>query len=88
MTAKWNKTYKEKHPDRVRASHRKYDSTKKDKSKANVRAKTNWHNEKTNKCGLCKKIGKTQFHHISYLPNIFIELCIPCHKKQHEEDLR
>lgn len=56
---------------------------KKDKTKAIVRAKTNHSNERTFICGDCKNKGKTEFHHESYEPNIFVELCKKCHNKRH-----
>ena len=43
-------------------------------------------NEKTNICYDCKKQIKTQFHHLSYKPNVFIELCKECHIKRHKEN--
>ena len=55
----------------------------KGKTKALVRAKTNYYNEKTGICFDCKEKKKTGFHHLSYEPNIFIELCRKCHNKRH-----
>jgi len=88
MTAKWNATYKKKHPDRVRESHKKYDSTKRDRIKARVRARTNHIYKKRGFCFECFFKGKTEVHHLSYEPNIFTELCRCCHMKKHEEDLK
>ena len=55
----------------------------KDNTKGKVRANTNHQNEKIGICFDCKKKGKTEFHHLSYEPNIFIELCRKCHNKRH-----
>ncbi len=55
----------------------------KDKTKSLVRAKTNYSNEKTGECLDCKLKRKTEFHHLSYEPNIFIEVCRKCHNKRH-----
>ena len=55
----------------------------KDKTKALVRARTRNSNEKTGICFDCKKHTKTGFHHLSYEPNVFIELCRKCHNKRH-----
>ena len=86
------RSYREKYYrnnlEKVRAQQKKYDTTKKDKFKARVRQKTNYHNEKTNVCHDCHEGIKTEFHHISYSPNIFIEVCRDCHIRRHEEDLK
>ncbi len=55
----------------------------KDKTKALARAKTSYSNEKTGECLDCGLRGKTEFHHLSYEPNIFIELCKICHNVRH-----
>jgi hypothetical protein len=36
-----------------------------------------------NKCYMCKKICKTEKHHISYCPEKIILVCCSCHKKIH-----
>ena len=50
-----------------------------------IRMNTLNHNEKTGVCSNCKERKSTEFHHIYYEPNIFIELCSKCHKEQHNE---
>ena len=87
---KSRRDYKKNNPYRIKEQSKKYDTTKKDKIKARIRAKTNYHNEKTNVCHDCHEGAKTEFHHISYSPNIFIELCRNCHRRRHyeEEDLK
>lgn len=55
----------------------------KDKTKGKVRANTNHQNEKTGQCFDCLMGKDTEFHHLSYEPNIFIELCKICHDKRH-----
>ena len=86
----YREKYKQENPDKHKEQSKKYDTTKKDKVKARIRAKTHYYNEKTNVCHDCHEGGKTEFHHISYSPNIFIELCKNCHIRRHyhEEDLK
>lgn len=55
----------------------------KNKNKALVRANTLHNNKKINICSDCNKKGKTDFHHLSYQPNLFIEICKSCHVKRH-----
>ncbi len=55
----------------------------KDKTKQLVRANTNHNNEKLGICSKCKEKGKTEFHHFSYEPNLFIEVCKKCHNQLH-----
>ncbi len=55
----------------------------KDKTKQLARVKTSQGNEKTGFCHDCNEIEETEFHHLSYEPNIFIELCKECHNKRH-----
>ena len=38
-------------------------------------------------CDKCGKEGKTQFHHISYVPDVHIELCLLCHNREHKRCL-
>lgn len=35
-------------------------------------------------CQLCKENEATQKHHISYFPNLVIDICIECHKLIHK----
>ena len=78
--------YKKNNPEKSKAQQKKYDTTKKDRMKERVRQKTNYHNEKNNVCHDCHESEKTEFHHISYSPNIFIEVCKRCHNKRHGRD--
>jgi len=94
--AEYQKKYQKEHPEyqakKVREyAHRNKDKIRdkaskiyhKDNIKGKVRANTNHKNEKTGICFDCKNILKTEFHHLSYKPNIFIELCRKCHNKRH-----
>jgi len=87
---KYRSKYKKENSEKYKEQQKKYDSTKKDKVKERIRAKTNYHNEKTGICLDCEKEVATEFHHISYEPNIFIEVCRKCHLLRHlkEEDLK
>lgn len=55
----------------------------KNKDKFIIRTKTRQENEKKGVCSDCKKAITTEFHHLSYEPNIFIEVCRKCHNKRH-----
>ncbi|MHA1344249.1 MAG: hypothetical protein ACTSQG_09695 [Promethearchaeota archaeon] len=75
--------YAKKNRDKIKEkAKRRYDQPE-EKKKALVRAKTINSNEKTGICFDCKEKTKTRFHHLSYEPNIFIELCKKCHNKRH-----
>jgi len=97
---KWQKKFQKENKDRVALYSRKWASRNKDKvnerskraykrhkDKFLVRTKTRQNNEKIGKCFDCGKKGKTEFHHLSYEPNIFIELCKRCHYKRHGREL-
>lgn len=85
---KYRQKYKQNNPEKYKEQQRKHDTTNKDRVKERVRQKTNYHNEKTEICLDCEKANKTEFRHLSYEPNIFIEVCRKCHRKRHlEEDL-
>jgi len=43
--------------------------------------------EKKNICLVCKKKGRTDFHHLSYEPNIFVEVCRSCHMDIHSGNI-
>ena len=49
-----------------------------------ARRKTRNIGEKDNICFLCES-KETQFHHLSYSPNISMELCKSCHNYIHNE---
>jgi len=73
--------YAHKNKDKIREKARRV--YKKDKDKILVRANTYHSNEKTGICFNCKKRKKTEFHHLTYKPNKFIEVCKECHYKMH-----
>ena len=50
-----------------------------------ARSKTNYTCKKLGICHDCKTEVKTQWHHLSYEPNIAIEICINCHLKRHRK---
>lgn len=58
-------------------------SCQKHREKANARARTRYNQERTGICLDCKRKKKTEFHHLTYKPNIFIEVCKKCHLKRH-----
>jgi hypothetical protein len=35
------------------------------------------------KCSICKTNEASQKHHLSYQPEISIDVCVPCHKQLH-----
>jgi len=35
-------------------------------------------------CAVCKKVTATQRHHLSYGPELVIDVCVPCHIKIHQ----
>ena len=47
---------------------------------------TNNYQKREGKCFDCKLFIKTQFHHLSYVPNIAIELCKECHLNRHKAE--
>ena len=67
--------YRKNNPKKCKEQQKKHDATKKDRIKKKVRDYTYYHNEKTGFCNDCKKKIKTEFHHLSYEPSIFIEVC-------------
>lgn len=79
--AYWTREYAHNNQDKINAKAKKWYARNRDI--ALIRAETRNSNEKTGFCSDCKKERKTEFHHISYKPNIFIELCKECHIKRH-----
>lgn len=49
--------------------------------KHRVRETTNNRYPKKGFCQKCKTEGKTDYHHFHYKPNIFMEVCKPCHNE-------
>lgn len=93
---RYNKEYQHNNLDKTANSTRKWAHNNKDKvnekqkrnykinkDKYKTRVKTNQDNEKTGICNDCKEKKKTEFYHLSYEPNIFIEICRVCHNKRH-----
>ena len=62
---------------------KKFTSKPINKLKNSIRAKTRNYNLKNGICSRCEMETKTEFHHISYEPNIFEEVCKQCHINQH-----
>ena len=60
-------------------------SKMKDTEKAIVRDKTRKQHAKQGICKGCNSKGQTEFHHLSYEPNIFEELCRNCHLAIHSK---
>lgn len=83
ITSEWKKRHKDKVNKWAKVRY------KRDKDKIIVRSLTNYHNERTGwclDCGTFDRHDTTQFHHLSYNPNIFIELCKECHNKRHRKN--
>jgi len=79
--AEWNRKWKKNNLEHLKDKAK--ERYKIDKDKIKVRSLTVQQNEKTNICSNCKELGRTEFHHLSYEPNIFVELCKTCHNKIH-----
>jgi hypothetical protein len=79
--AEKTREYAHANPDKISEKARRVYAQ--DKTKALVRNKTANSNERTGVCSDCYNVGKTEFHHISYEPNVFVELCKKCHLKRH-----
>ena len=77
------KEYAHNNKDKIKKKAERRYNQPEEKKKALIRAKTRNSNEKTGICFDCKEKAKTGFHHLSYEPNIFIELCKKCHNKRH-----
>ena len=43
---------------------------------------------KLKQCYICKEFSQTKEHHISYLPQIIINICNGCHNKIHRGNLK
>jgi hypothetical protein len=74
------KEYLKKYREENKEKYKEYYKQPIVKFKTSVRNKTRNHYRKTNVCNICGKEGKTEFHHPDYNPDLFQELCIPCHK--------
>jgi hypothetical protein len=74
------KEYYKKSKEKILERKRRHNKEKKD---INVVRRLTYKNERENICSLCHKKGKTDFHHLSYFPNIFVELCKSCHMSMH-----
>jgi len=62
------------------------DSSRKERKKEEEELLNNIINESTttNICAICKTQTQTQKHHLSYDPELVIDVCIPCHIKIHQ----
>jgi len=82
-------TWLNKNRDKKRLSDKRYHEKIKErgdyKIKKRVQHYTNAHEKKNGRCTRCMKITKTIFHHFSYDPVIFAELCLPCHRILHSK---
>ncbi len=76
---KYRETAKGK--ERLKYGKLKYNRT--NKIKVYVRELTRHSQKKERICLFCGEDTKTQFHHLSYSPNIFFEVCLGCHEKIH-----
>ena len=76
--------YREANRERFRERDKARFSKDDERTKNIIRTRTRQSNDKMNICFDCKEKGKTEFHHLSYNPNIFIELCHECHLERHE----
>ena len=81
----YNGNWRKDNKVKVREKNKKasFNYRKNNPIKVKARKKTHILNEKTGICFDCKKQIKTEFHHLSYEPNIFIEVCNKCHNKRH-----
>jgi len=75
------KQYRLKNKDKGIAQRKKYQKTH--KLQVYIRQRTRHLDTKDNLCLLCGLNKKTQYHHFSFQPNIFIEICKDCHLKIH-----
>ena len=78
-----NKTREYAHKNGDKINKKNMRNYYKNRDKALVRVNTYNSNEKTGVCNDCKGKMKTEFHHLSYKPNKFIEVCKRCHDKRH-----
>ena len=94
--AEYQKKYQKEHPEYQAKKTREYAHRNKDKIREKakrayernknrfiIRTKTRQENEKTGICSDCQEVTITEFHHLSYEPNLFIEVCRNCHNKRH-----
>jgi len=79
--ANYVKNYAHKNKDKI--NEKAKNAYKRNRKRFIVRTETRQKNEKVGICFDCKEKGKTEFHHFSYEPNIFIEVCRKCHNKRH-----
>ena len=87
------KEYYEKNKDKINKRKKAYNTqykriyrknNKEAKKRENIRSRCNWNNKKKKICKKCNYKGYTQWHHISYEPEMKVELCKECHKKEHK----
>lgn len=66
---------------------REYNKKPENRMKETIRTKTRRIKKKKGICNKCGNKIETQFHHISFNPNISEELCYKCHLKKHGRKL-
>ncbi len=83
LVRKKDREYYKKNSKVIGEKQKEYNKKKPLETKVRAITWRKYKDEKTNVCSKCNKKGKTDFHHISYEPNLFVEVCRSCHKKIH-----
>ncbi len=98
-----DKKNREKHEEKIEEKDRNYYKKNKKRlieyqmKKRSVDPETNkirqstykkFNDKKKGVCSKCGDEGRTDFHHTSYKPNKFVELCKSCHKLYHVNEKR
>ncbi len=81
-----NKTTEYRKSEKGKEYKRKYNKRPENRKKESLRSNSRYHFEKKNICSQCGLVKKTELHHISYYPNIAIEVCSECHLKEHGKE--
>lgn len=69
--------------NRAKITNRTREYRKNNRTKIRIQQYTRLHNKRTGVCSICGIKSKTHFHHSSYVPNIFKEVCARCHRINH-----
>jgi len=77
--SKWDKKYRESQKGKLNSIKVKRTYQRTHKIETYVRRLTRGTNKKIGICLMCNEKIKTEFHHFSYEPNVFCELCEKCH---------
>ena len=80
------KTAKYRKSEKGKKYKREYNKKPENRKKENIRSNTRYHFKKKNICSQCGLVKKTELHHLSYYPNIAIEICKECHLKEHGKE--